>query len=352
MDTKLFRNTILFLVSGACCLLWTWCGLAAEPDPAKPAPAAKTLLKAIEAVNRELKPEEPEAETPSWAKVSPAQVAAAKTLGLPVAFENSIGMRFVLIPPGTFMMGSRDSAAEVARRCAMPNAQAGWFHDEHPRHKVTLTSAFYMAVHEVTQGAYEAVTNPKPGKNASKKKVDDYPAEFRGTNNPVGKVSWSDGEKFCKTLSKRDARKYALPTEAQWEYACRAGTVTPFCFGETISTGQVNYHGDYTYGKGRKGKNREKPLPVGSLPPNAWGLYDMHGNVSEWCVDRYGEYGSAGESDPKGPAEGRNRLLRGGSWRSYPGACRSAFRLRSDARSYNIGFRVYCAIPTESNDGK
>ena len=313
--------------------------------------AAAFLLTATISVTAFAQPQ-PDAEVPSWAKVSPEQVAAAKKLGVPVALENSVGMRFVLIPPGTFMMGSRDSAAEVARRCAMPNAQAGWFYDEHPRHKVTLTGAFYMATDEVTQGCYGAVTNPEPGKDTNKKTADDYPAEFKGTNNPVGNVSFGDEEKFCKTLSERDGREYALPTEAQWEYACRAGTDTPFSFGETVSTGQANYHGDYTYGDGRKGEYREKPLPVGSLPANAWGLYDMHGNVSERCADRYGKYGSAAESNPEGPAEGNEHVLRGGSWRSYPGACRSAFRLRSEARSYNIGFRVCCAIATESDDGK
>jgi len=297
-----------------------------------------------------------EAQVPSWAKVSPEQVAAAKKLGVPVAFENSVGMRFVLIPPGTFMMGSRDPAAEVARRCNMPNAQAGWFYDEHPRHKVTLTAAFYMAIHEVTQRCYEAVTNPNP-KPEDKKFSDQYPEEFRGQNHPVVNVSWDDADKFCKALSSLEAekgREHFLPTEAQWEYACRAGTETPFSFGETISTKQANYHGDYTYGDGRKGKNRARPLPVGSLAPNAWGLYDMHGNVSEWCTDRYGPYGSAAETDPKGPEEGGERILRGSSWRSYPGACRCAFRLRGGggSRSYNIGFRVCCAISSKSDDGK
>ena len=296
---------------------------------------------------------QPGAEVPAWAKVSPEQVAAAKKLGVPVALENSVGMRFVLIPAGTFMMGSRDSAEEVARRCAMPNAQAGWFNDEHPRHEVTLTGAFYISIHEVTQGCYEAVANPNP-KDTDKKISDEYPDEFKGTNHPVVKVSWGHAEKFCKTLSAQDAekgRQYSLPTEAQWEYACRAGTSTPFCFGETISTDQVNYHGDYTYGDGRKGKYRGKPLPVGSLPPSAWGLYDMHGNVGEWCADRYGNYDNAAASDPAGPEEGNQRVLRGGSWRSYPGACRCGFRLRWEAgsSSYNVGFRVCCAVPTESS---
>jgi len=293
-----------------------------------------------------------EPEVPSWAKVSAEQVAAAKKLGVPVAMENSVGMRFVLIPAGTFMMGSRDTAAEVARRCAMPNAQAGWFHDEHPRHKVTLSSAFYMSIHEVTQGCYEAVTNPAR-KDADKKITDEYPDGFKGTNHPVVKISWSDAEKFCKTLGTQEAEKgrpYFLPSEAQWEYACRAGTLAPFSFGETISTDRANYHGGYTYGEGSKGPNREKPLPVGSFPPNKWGLYDMHGNVGEWCADRYGDYDGAAASDPVGPEEGNQRVLRGGSWRSYPGACRCGFRLRweAGASSLNVGFRVCCAIPTDS----
>jgi formylglycine-generating enzyme required for sulfatase activity len=294
------------------------------------------------------------AETPPWAKVSPEQVEAAKKLGVPVAFENSVGMRFVLIPPGSFMMGSRDPAAVVAGRCNMPNAQAGWFYDEYPRHKVTLTGAFYLSTNELTQESYEAITYPKPRKDTDKTISEQYPAGFKGARHPVVNVSWSDAEKFCKALSAQTAekgREYALPTEAQWEYACRAGTETPFSFGETISTDQANYHGDYTYGDGRKGKSREKPLPVGSLPPNAWGLYDMHGNVSEWCADWYGEYGSAGESDPQGPATGQERVLRGGSWRSYPGACRSAVRLKSHMgeSSHYIGFRVRCAVPGKSS---
>ena len=288
----------------------------------------------------------PKADISTWAKVSPAQAAAAKELGVPVAFENSVGMRFVLIPSGTFMMGSRDSAAEVARRCAMPNAGAGWFLDEHPRHKVTLTKAFYMSIHEVTNASHEALYPPKPNKDKKKPKT---PVKVKNPSDPVVNVSCSTAEKFCKDLSARDKRKYALPTEAQWEYACRAGTETPFFFGEAASTDKANYHGDYIYGKGKKGKNRGKPAPVGSMPPNAWGLYEMHGNVSEWCATRYSKYGSDAESDPTGPEKGDQRLLRGGSWRSYPGACRSAFRhkLGAGTRSEAIGFRVLCALPTK-----
>ena len=300
-------------------------------------------------------------EVPSWAKVSAAQKAAAKKLGVPVAFESSVGLRFVLIPPGTFMMGSRDPAAEVARRCAMPNAQAGWFWDEHPRHKVTLTKAFYMAIHEVSKANQKAVLPPKPPKpkKGKDKKTPEPPPKPEDPNAPAVNISCTDAEKFCKQLSGRDKdkRTYSLPTEAQWEYACRAGTETPFSFGQTVSTDQANYHGGYIYGKGSKGKYREKPSPVGSLAANAWGLYDMHGNVHEWCADRYARYDSAAVTDPEGPdkkAKGNERIVRGGSWRSYPGACRSAFRLKREggARSDTIGLRVCCALATETKETK
>jgi len=293
------------------------------------------------------------AQTPPWAKVSPAQVEAAQKLGVPVAFENSLGMRFVLIPAGKFLMGSRDTATEVASRCAMPNANAGWFADEHPRHEVTLGSAFYLAIHEVTQAAYEALTTPK---NASNKQTvkqisDNYPDGFTGENHPVVKVPWNEADRFCKALSAQadeKGREYAMPTEAQWEYACRAGTTTPFSFGETLTTDQANYNGGYTYADGRKGEYRAKPVPVGSFAPNAWGLYDMHGNVSELCADRYGPYGSAAASDPQGgSANSGPHIVRGGSWRSYPGACRSACRL-GEGDGFNIGFRVRCAVPTKA----
>ena len=293
-----------------------------------------------------------EAADPPWAKVSPAQVAAAKKLGVPVAFENSIGIRFVLIPPGTFQMGSRDSAARVAGLCNMSHAQAGWFLDEHPRHEETLEKAFYLAIHEVTREQHKALFPPKPpspkakGKDKDKdKKNTEPPPPPEDPRTPV-EASWSDAEKFYKDLSRRDKREYSLPTEAQWEYACRAGTAGPFAFGETISTDQANYHGDYTYGKGKKGTYRGKPLPAGSLAANAWGLYDMHGNVSEWCADHYGEYYSSAESKPATPPKGSERVLRGGSWRSYPGACRSAFRHRREAgaRGDTIGFRICCSV--------
>ncbi|MDP7289465.1 MAG: formylglycine-generating enzyme family protein, partial [Phycisphaerae bacterium] len=232
-------------------------------------------------------PAKPKVDPSTWAKVSPAQTAAAKKLGVPVAFENSVGIRFVLIPPGEFMMGSKDTAARIAANCAMSNAAPGWFVDEFPRHNVTLTKAFYMSIHEVTNALYAALT-PKP-KDKRRKKTDKpaAPVEVKVPNEPAVNVSWTNAEKFCKDLGKQEKRPYALPTEAEWEYACRAGTETAFSFGPIASTDKANYHGDYTYGGGKKGKNLGKPAVVGAMPPNGWGLYEMHGNVAEWCRDVY-----------------------------------------------------------------
>ncbi len=290
-------------------------------------------------------------QTPAVATVSEAQIAEAKKLGVPVAFTNELGMKFVLVPAGTFMMGSRDSAKDVAQRCNMPQAQAGWFVDEVPRHEVTLT-AFYMSIHEVTQGQYAALMRPSGG---DRRRADwlimRCPAELQGATKPVVLVSRRDTEKFFKAFGQREAtdgRNYSLPTEAQWEYACRAGSTTPFSFGETLSTDQANYDGGYTYADGKQGETRGKTVAVGSLPANAWGLHEMHGNVSEWCHDWHADYVGGPETDPKGPEKGvREHVIRGGAWRSYPGACRSACRLRAGAaqQSNYTGFRAVCAIP-------
>jgi formylglycine-generating enzyme required for sulfatase activity len=178
------------------------------------------------------------------------------------------------------------------------------------------------------------------------------PSHFKGEKNPVERVSWNDAADFCRKLTDKvgqassPAQTFRLPTEAEWEYACRAGTRTPFFFGETISTDQANYAGNYTYGSGRKGEYRQKAIPVGSFQPNEWGLYDMHGNVWEWCADWYGAKYS-GESDrknPKGPSDGR-RVLRGVAWNSVPFECRSAdHNWAAPPLTLTIGgFRVVCA---------
>jgi len=278
-----------------------------------------------------------------WARVSIEQIIAAKALGAPVAFENSVGMRFVLIPPGEFMMGSKIPAGQVAKLSSRPDAQPRMFAGEHPRHKVTLTKPFYMSVHEVTKKHYEAVTAAKGDKNAPPKS----PGTVKGDNMPVANISWPAADKFCQMLTKSDKRTYALPTEAQWEYACRAGTDTPFSFGPTLAANQANYDRNYAFDKGKSSKHSPKPMQVGRTRNNAWGLYDMHGNVSEWCADALGPYPGDSVSDPKGPTAGTTRVVRGGTWRSGPGACRSAFRSGSDKGSCNIGLRIVCTVLTK-----
>jgi sulfatase modifying factor 1 len=218
------------------------------------------------------------------------------------AVTNSIGMKFVWIPPGSFVMGS-------------PKEEVGRFDNETP-HKVTLTKGFYMGVHAVTQEQWQAVM----GNN---------PSNFKDEKNlPVDTVSWDDCLEFIKKLREKDKKQYRLPSEAEWEYSCRAGTKTPFHFGETISTDQANYNGNFTYGDGEKEVYRNKTTPVGSFPANAWGLHDMSGNVYQWCQDWYGEYPQKDVIDPQGPEKGESRVLRGGSWIGSPVYCRSAYRSR------------------------
>ena len=234
----------------------------------------------------------------------------------PITFTNSLGMKFAWIPPGTFLMGS--PANEKERN---PNEA---------QHKVTLTKGFYMSVYTVSQEQWQAVMGTNHG-------------YFKGEKNlPVDTVSWEDCQEFIKKLREKGKKAYRLPTEAEWEYSCRAGTTTPFSFGQTISTDQVNYNGNYTYGNGKKGVYRIKTTPVGSFPANPWGLYDMHGNVWEWCQDWYGDYPQNDVVDPQGVSTGKYRALRGGSWYDTPGYCRSASRLRivPGLRSYICGFRV------------
>jgi formylglycine-generating enzyme required for sulfatase activity len=227
-------------------------------------------------------------------------------------------MKFVLIPAGEFQMGSNE------------------LNDEKPVHTVKITKAFYMQTTEVTQKQWTAVM----GNN---------PSYFKGDDLPVERVSWNDAQEFIKKLNAKEGKDvYRLPTEAEWEYACRAGTTTPFSFGETITTDQVNYDGNYPYGNGAKGEYRQKTTPAGSLKANKWGLYDMHGNVWEWCEDWYGDsyYSSSPTDNPKGAGSGTCRFLRGGGWDADALGCRSADRdWLSPVDSYSvIGFRLSCSV--------
>lgn len=234
-------------------------------------------------------------------------------------YTYNFGMHFVWIPPGTFMMGS--SKEEVGRDA------------NEIQRKVTLTKGFFMGIHPVTQDQWRLV-------------MDDYRPrfEFNGEQLPAEMVSWDDCQAFLKKMRGKGTNPYRLPTEAEWEYACRAGTTTPFHFGGTISTDQANYNGNESYGRGEKGVYREKTTPVGSYPPNAWGLRDMHGNVRQWCQDWYGAYPLKDLVDPQGaqPSDTNvvGRVQRGGSWADYPSRCRSASRYGDYQGSKYAGFRV------------
>jgi formylglycine-generating enzyme len=210
-------------------------------------------------------------------------------------------MKFVWIPPGNFMMGSPKEEKERK--------------PDETQHKVTLTKGFYMGVYTVTQEQWKEVMGNNPSRNKGEK------------NLPVDFVSWDDCQEFIKKLRAKDKKHYRLPSEAEWEYSCRAGTTTPFHFGETISSDQANYGADYVYGNGKEGKYRGKSTPVGTFPANAWGLHDMHGNVFQWCQDWYGDYPQKDVTDPQGPDAAKSRrVMRGGAYSEIPDYCRSAER--------------------------
>ena len=227
----------------------------------------------------------------------------------------------VEIPGGTFMMGS-------------PKSEAKRGSDESPQHQVTVPS-FCMGKYQLTQAQYQAIIGANP-------------SGFKGDNRPVESVSWNDAVTFCQRLSQKTGKNYRLPSEAEWEYACRAGTTTPFYFGESITPDLVNYYGNLTYASAPKasapkGQYREQTTDVGSFPPNAFGLYDMHGNVWEWCLDDYiDSYNNAPTDGSALTGRSGTNLLRGGSWYYNPGTCRSACRNNAnpDNRDYNNGFRL------------
>ena len=229
---------------------------------------------------------------------------------------NSLGMKFALIPAGTFMIGS-------------PSSEPKRYKNE-KQHRVTLTKDFYMGVTEVTQDQWQEIM----GNN---------PSSFKGDNRPVENVSWNDCQNFIRKLNLQEGgNKYRLPTEAEWEYACRAGAMIPFFTGSCISTDQANYCGIFPMPGCSKGRYRKKTIDVASFPPNAWGLYDMHGNVWEWCQDWSGDYPSGHVADPKGPSSGSYLVRRGGSWLFGAAECRSANRLAGSpvGSSNEIGFRL------------
>ena len=246
-----------------------------------------------------------------------------------------LALTMVKIPAGSFLMGS-------------PEDEPKRFEREGPQHEVTLGS-FFMAQTPITQAQWRAVAGwQKVGRDL---KPD--PSKFKGANRPVEQVNWFDALEFCRRLSQRTGQRYGYPSEAQWEYACRAGSTTPFHFGDTMTPELANYVGNYVYGNGPKGTYREQTIDVASFPANGWGLHDTHGNVWEWCEDHWHDsYNFApGDDQPwliPAAADDEPRLLRGGSWSDDPRFCRSAFRLNvhPDFRGVNFGFRV-CCLPQD-----
>ena len=255
-------------------------------------------------------------------------------------------IEWATIPAGDFTMGS--PASEPDRL------------DNETRHQVTL-SAFKMSKHEITLGQFKAFVDATgyvtdsdkataysgsfiwTGKEYEHKSGVNWLCDEKGTprpeteyDHPVVHLSWNDAVAFAEWMGCR------LPTEAEWEYACRAGSGTPFHTGDNLTTSQANYNGNFPYNNNAKGEYRERTMPVGSFSPNAWGLYDMHGNVFEWCSDWYGDYSELPQTDPKGPATGSLRVRRGGSWGYFARDCRSAFRnnRKPDQRSGGAGFRI------------
>ena len=254
----------------------------------------------------------------------------AERTGPPQEITNSIGMKLKLIPAGSFQMGS-------------PESEENRDGDEE-QHQVRLSQPFYLGVYEVTQAEYEQFMGKNLSYFSSNGRGNDQVQGKKTRRFPVEQVSWNDAVEFCKKLSAKEGRTYRLPTEAEWEYACRAGTTTLFHFGSTLNGGKANVDGNFPYGTEEKGPYLKRTTTVGSYSLNAFGLYDMHGNVWEWCQDWYGKdyYDKSPTTDPTGPSSGSSRVLRGGSWGNHPSLARSANRARRTPffRNINYGFRV------------
>ena len=282
---------------------------------------------------------------------SPVETGSPVTAAESVKDTRPMRKNFVRIKGGTFKMGSHEN-------------EPGRWKDEVPQHQITL-GGFYMSKHPVTQKQYEMVMGTNP-------------ANFKGLDLPVENVSWYDALVFCNRLSVREKLEpayrisgstnpedwgavpessdsawdnvqivsgstgYRLPTEAQWEYACRAGTTTPFSTGNNITTSQANFDGRYPFEKNEVGENRMRTTPVGSFSPNPWGLFDMHGNVLEWCWNWFEPYQGQALTDPPGAVSGEYRIVRGGAWSSRGRNVRSAYRGANYpySRKSHVGFRL------------
>jgi formylglycine-generating enzyme required for sulfatase activity len=263
------------------------------------------------------------------------QTRPLQVRGLVERLAPDLPLRLIQIPAGRFRMGS-------------PPEEEGRDADEGPQHEVTLQD-FWLGQTPITQAQWRLVAGwPKVERELARD-----PSDFKGDDRPVERVNWHDAMEFCRRLRQRLGSTFTLPSEAQWEYACRAGTTTPFAFGGTISPELANYNGTIAFANGPTGLNRRETTPVGSFPANAWGLHDMHGNVWEWCLDHWHDTYNGAPADGSAwlsnAGEDSLRLLRGGSWYLDPGFCRSAIRGRSLPvnRGDACGFRV-CCLPQDS----
>ncbi len=311
-----------------------------DPNSTPPEPPPEPIQNVV-SISPESQPEpEPSPTTPSGTPLAPLTLPNTVEVNAggdiinerPVQVQvydenlgNGVSLRMVDIPGGSYVQGSPDN--EVGRNSS-----------EGPQRTVTIPQ-FYMGMFQITQAQYATV-------------VGENPSFFRGDNRPVEKVTWHQAQAFCDRLSERTGRRYALPSEAQWEYACRAGTTTPFHYGATLTDRLANYHAPSTYENGPAGQYREETTEVGRFPPNDFGLFDMHGNVWEWCADHYrNTYDDVPNTYDGVPTDGSPyitndhaalRILRGGSWQSYPHVCRSANRLWDApfVRNGLVGFRV------------
>jgi formylglycine-generating enzyme required for sulfatase activity len=227
-------------------------------------------------------------------------------------YVNGIGMKFVWIPPGTFMMGTPKGVDPVLE----------------VQHKVTITKGFYMAIYPVTQEEWTAIMGA-------------HQFNCKGEKNlPAESVSWDQCQEFVRKLRAKDGRPYRLPTDAEWEYTCRAGTTTRYYCGDTLSTEQANFNGKGAVQDGKNNIDRKKTTPVGTFRPNPWGLYDMHGNVWQWCQDRHDRFSDEAVVDPQGPNVGAGRVMRSGCYMM------DALNCRSDSRGAGLqdhGFH-FCGL--------
>jgi formylglycine-generating enzyme required for sulfatase activity len=296
------------------------------PDP-KPAPPPIAMLSP-------LVPTSP-AMTPTVLASRPKRLVQPSR-SLPRQLTNAIGMKFVLVPAGTFVMGSAPD-------------EAGRSGDEGPQHEVSITRPFYLGIYPVTQAQYQRVMKTNPSHFCRGGRGKDAIKDIDPQTLPVERVTWGNAVVFCRKLSEwpeeqRHGRKYRLPTEAEWEYACRGDSLQPFHLGLSLSSTLANFDGNYPYGGAPRGPFLKRTSPVGSYPPSSLGLYDLHGNVWEWCLDWYVEhyYAESPAEDPPGPATGDRRVVRGGCWSSPGNNCRTAYRgkLEPGDHLYRVGFRV------------